>query len=561
MTSLSDLPPNALLLVCGAVDQVGARQDVAVDRATRDAVRHHRSTTVRRLRVDPLRGDQQFQAFPNLTHLYWRSDGDGAQSALLRHLADSPLPAVFARVTTLELIGRTYRLPGLPPRLLPALPDAFPCLRELRVDHRVDRADLEALGRCGGLRRLELWSATAGALAHPTALPPTLTCLRVLDTLGNSLYSPLGCGESLLELDMPQYIAFVYVANDLRRLAQLQKVTLLSVNVLTPVDLPVLSWTHLTLSASDALPVLLPCMPRLQRVDFGGSLVLPTGADDEGRLVRALTALRGKYDAPGTVRCRFGRSMNSLLTTTMLEAILENAADRPDALALVGINVDAAVLGVLHRRAPQLRHLTLLGCGGDPLVAARSCDLVSVSADAPQLPPSLVWRKPEEQRTKRVSVTFREPADPSNAWPEVPTTQKARARGLAGLTAALRSGRPDTLVLESAYLGDADVLRWLHSDAARQLRHLTLRGCAGDALAAAGACAHLETLSVEAPQLPAELRRPPRGQVPQRVAVTLLSDRARHYPAPAPVATVSSGEPLPVSGHPHPLKPSAVAVV
>jgi hypothetical protein len=134
---LRDLPWDALLLVCDAVDNAGedkqeairtARQSLGVDRTTRDAVRYARGLNVRRLRVDPdwHVGGDQFRAFPNLTHLEWpRSEDPGAPGhawsqghvrltyshdgwgALLHHLvAGRSLPDVFNKVRSLAFTGR-----------------------------------------------------------------------------------------------------------------------------------------------------------------------------------------------------------------------------------------------------------------------------------------------------------------------------------------------------------------------------------------------------------------------------------------------------------------------
>jgi hypothetical protein len=374
------------------------RHDMGVDRQTWAAVRELRSYTVLCLRVSTrywaaddgrlrFEADQQFRAFPNLSHLEWRSRDDMEQAPLLL-LARRPLPAVFERIRSVALTGT----PGIHvgyrySRVYGCLGSGFANLATLRVDHKVGREDLEQLRLCNTLRQLTLQDAEEDAFARPNVLPNGLTCLRVLGAAEQARRSALSGWESLQELYMPHYTAYIYRADDLARLARLRLVSVFTVVLLDEhgeevhglQDLPLLAWTHLSLQPWRAFEPLLPLIPHLERAivsphDF---LILPHPALVTAFL-RVFDALDGKFLTPHALAWAEDASWGAANypdVRAVLPTVLSKAADRLGMLTLVHMRVDKPLLDVLRTHAPQLRHLTLYDCLCDPAEVARACNL------------------------------------------------------------------------------------------------------------------------------------------------------------------------------------------
>jgi hypothetical protein len=406
---LGDLPRDTQMLVCDlmAKEIRTTRQDWATDVQTAGAIRDHRDATVRRLLVDRdcAVANRQFQAFRNLDHLEWRSD-DGQHQALLHHLYTCPRPAVFQMVRSLALTGTlepmgvhridTYRGIG----------NVFRHLVDLRIEHRVGREDLESLAACVCLLRLQLEEADEGCFAAPCVLPEGLTRLRVLGVPEARIGPALSVCESLLELDMPHYPAFIRGREDLVRLASLRKVALADVFLLneegqaevTLPDLPTLSWTHLSLTDWQPFVPVLPLLHHLERaVMTAERLLLPYMPNEIAHFMHVFEALAGKYDTPKSlvwdedcVVYAHTLGEDEPDVQILLSAVLSKAADRPDTLTLTNLDMDY-VVDALKRHAPQLRHLTLHDCVCDPVALACEFKLETLSIKRPpefeQAPP------------------------------------------------------------------------------------------------------------------------------------------------------------------------------
>jgi hypothetical protein len=358
------------------LDTYRQRGIALVDRDTCAAVMYHRAATVRNLCVDsrPVVAARQFEAFPNLTHLHWRSR-DREQRSLLHHV--STRPAVFDKVLSLAL---NEAHPGVPKRLdhpqaYRCLGDAFPNLAVLQVDHKVGRADLATLQRCERLRVLKLRDADEDTFASPCVLPGGLTQLRVLGYAGQGRKSPLSGWGSLQELYMPQLNAYIHCVDDLARLARLRVVMLRGLGLELwrhgsedrgqGQDLPSLSWTHVGLSAWDMMRPLLPVLPALEVAVFNETLLLPK-RPEVAQFLEVHNALRGRFYAPKTLWWVEAWEEPPELEP-ILHAVLSNAADQPDKLRLVNLRLDRSLLGALTRHAPQLRRLILQDCTYDPV--------------------------------------------------------------------------------------------------------------------------------------------------------------------------------------------------
>jgi hypothetical protein len=236
---------------------------------------------------------------------------------------------------------------------------------------------------------------------------------------------------------MPQHRVSIQCVDDLVRLARLRKVTLFTVwvrvlngdegyddaregdskgllhlpfkdpddepNDQTPqgsptmADMPELAWTHLTLARFDGLKPLLPLMGNLERAYASADVMLmPCWASKVADFWEVFGALDGKFATPKTLEW-YRDPLDTASDFHFLSAVLSKAADRPERLTLANLRVDRHVLDALRSHAPQLRHLTLLGCECDPEEVHRECKLDSLWTGAPGAPVAragrrLLWR-------------------------------------------------------------------------------------------------------------------------------------------------------------------------